>query len=369
MGIVVMAILAGLVGAYVVRNSLLKEPVLAKEPPKPVVIPLATSDLPAGRQIALGDIALVSMSPAMMEEKGFTGMSTMMSPEQIMGRVAKDPIRQGQPFLTTNLYLEGTRKDFTDDLRPGYRAFSMSLAKDKGGALPTGSMVDVLFRTTEKKATSPGERSIPEVTVQLFQGVEIIDVYNPPPPTSTRGAGLDIRNMGPRTIPNPTVTVAVTPEQAQILQTASGRGELTLVARPENERNVAANSKPKTLDDLLGLAPPPQIVVFATEAYRRGARSVQVFRNDKLVEELSSQPAPTPAPTPAPLDPMDNPLAPANPGAAAAPVAPVPVPVAPAVVPVPVPVPGVRAPVPVVPAPVVPAPAVPAPIVPAVPVP
>ena len=330
----VMAIMAGLVGAYVVRNSLLKPPVVVSKAPPPVIIPLATSDLPAGRQIAMGDIALVSMSPAMMEERGFAGMQTMLAPEQIIGRIAKDAVRQGQPFLTTNLYLEGTRHDFTGDLRPGYRAYSLVVAKDKGGALPAGAMVDVLFRTTEKKANSPSERGIPEVTLQLVTAVEVIDVFNPPAPTSTRGAGLDLRTISAPALINPTVTLAVTPEQAHKLQAASGRGEITLMARPENERNVAVNYRPTSLNDILGIEPPPQVVVFATEAYRAGSRSVNVYRNDKLAEELSTQPAPRP--TPPPADPLDDPLSnspPMNPA-----------PVAPTVIPVPVPVP-----VPVVP--------------------
>jgi Flp pilus assembly protein CpaB len=348
MGIVVMAILAGLLGAYLVRNSLLTEPVEVKAPPAPIVVPLATSDLPAGRQIAMGDIALVSMTPARMQEQGFTGMAMMMEPEQIIGRVAKEPIAQGQPFKTTGFYLEGTRGDFTANLRPGYRAYSMTLAKDHGGALPSGSMVDVFFRSAEQRAQGPGERNIPEVTVQLFQGVEIIDVYNPPPPTIVRNAGLDIRNMGPRTAPLPVVTLAVTPEQVQMLQTTNGRGDLILVARPENER-VALNQdlKGKTLDDILGIPPPPQVVVFATEAFRGGERSVNVYRNDKLAEELSRQAGPPPS---APVDP------PAAAPAAVVPV-PVPVPVAPAAPPSLVP----RVPprVPMVPGPVGPVPMLP----------
>jgi Flp pilus assembly protein CpaB len=348
MGIVVMAILAGLVGAYVVRNSLLKPPPAKIAAPVRQITPLATANLPAGRTLTLGDIGLASMTHDEMVEKGYEVNQMMMSPEQIIGRTLREPITQGQPFLTSSLYLEGTRRDFTAELRPGYRAYSMPLAKDRGGALPSGSMVDVFFRSAEQRATSPGERNIPEVTVQLFQGVQIIDVYDPPPPPTTRNAGVDLRSMGPRVVPSPTVTLAVTPEQAQILQATGGRGELTLVARPENER-AALNQdlRGKTLDDILGIQPPPPAIVFATEVFRGGQRSLNVYRNDKLAEELSRQADPPPS---APVDP------PAAAPAAVVPV-PVPVPVAPAAPPSLVPrvpprgpmVPGPVGPVPMLP--------------------
>jgi pilus assembly protein CpaB len=345
LGIVVMAIMAGLVGAYIVRNSLLKEPVVAGAPPARLTVPLATTDLPAGRTLTLGDIGLVNMTRAEMHERGYDLSQTMMSPDQIIGRTLRDPILQGQPFITSALYLEGTRRDFTADLRPGYRAYSLGVPKDKGGSLPLGSMVDVFFRTTERKPVAPGDRGIPEVTLQLLQGVEIIDVYESQTPSTARAAGLDIRTINaPRGSAVPTITLAVTPEQAHVLQTASGRGEMTLVARPDNERLTSvATLKPKTLDDILGLQPAPQIVVFATEAYRRGQRSVNVYRDDRLVEELSRQPMPVSTSTVPPVDPTEIP--PGNPGGTAVPVVPIPVPPAPVV--------------PIVPAPAVPVPAVP----------
>jgi Flp pilus assembly protein CpaB len=338
MGLVVMAILAGLVGTYVVRNSLMTPPLVEAKAPTSIIVPLATTDLPAGRTLTLGDLGLMSMTNAQMVAQGFNLTQTMMDPEQIIGRTLREPVKQGQPFETTALYLEGQRRDFTADLRPGYRAVSMAIPSDRGGSLPPGSLVDMYFRSTAKPADGE-QRGIPEVTLSLLQGVEIIDVYNPPPPKSSAGSGgLDIRDLGvSRTPPPPTVTFAVTPEQAQILQTTAGRGELTLVARPEDERVTNVSLKPQTLDDVLGIKPAPQVVVFATEAFRRGSRSVNVYRNDRLVDEFRNnppandvptldpinsaapalQPAPVPAPPQPPLNPQLN-----NNGAALPPLPP-----------------------------------------------
>jgi Flp pilus assembly protein CpaB len=361
MGIVILAILVGLIGAYVVRTMLIREPVVETKPPN-ITVPFTAIDLPVGRTIALGDIALMSLTPKEMQDRGVPVMA-MLNPDQIIGRILREPLKQGKPFLTDSFYLQGTRYDFTKELRPGQRAISLLVSKDRGGDLPNGSLVDVIFRATEKAGTQ-GRLPIPEVTVRLLEGIRIIDVYDPPLPAAVN---TGVRDLTMRSVvrvpPPPTITFAVTPEQGEVLQTTSGRGEITLVARPQDERLAASTKrKPLSLQDVLGLEPPPPTILFATEIFRRGARSVNVYRDDKLVEQLREEaaanaPAPPPAP-PAPMPPTAVPPTPAPPAPGAGAVPPVP---NGAVFPMPVPglpVPGVPVPgVPVVPLPTpVPAP-------------
>src|SRR5215471_18182694 len=210
MGIVILAILAGLIGAYIIRASLIRpEPVVAK--PATITIPLASVDLPEGRTVALGDIALVNMPSAQAEAQGLMGDKTMLEPQQIIGRILKEDLKQGRPFHTDAFYLQGTRYDFTRDLKPGFRAISLQVPKDRGGSLPVGSTVDIMFRSAERKPVSGLQ--IPEVTVRLLDAVRIIDVYEPPPPRAgvrTMG-GIDLRESNVlRGPPPPTVTLAVT---------------------------------------------------------------------------------------------------------------------------------------------------------------
>ena len=347
MGIVILAILAGLVGAYIIRASLIKPEVVAAKPGM-ISIPLAAVDLPEGRTVALGDVALTNMTYAETQERGYDLTKTMTDPQQIIGRILHEDLKQGKPFRTDAFYLQGTRYDYTKDLKPGFRALTMQIPKDRFGSLPVGSTVDIMFRATERRPVSGLQ--IPEVTVRLLEGVKILDVFEPPPPPARTGQGIDLRQVNQvRTPPPLAVTFAVTPEQAAVIQTASGRGEMTPVARPMDERLAASTGKRKglTLEDVLGIEPPPPVVLFATELYRRSARSVNVFRDDKLVEQIKAQQeekAAQPPPPPAPA-PGTGVVPPPTPQAVPVPV---PVPVVPglpgAAVPVPVPVP-----VPVVP--------------------
>jgi Flp pilus assembly protein CpaB len=297
MGIAIVAILAGLVGAYIVRANLMKEEPPVVEAPPPMTLPLATADLPADRRVEMGDIGLVRLTREEIAERGYDLTKMMASAQQIIGRKLKEPVRQGQPFLTTALYLEGTGPDFTAKLKPGYRAIAMQIPRERGGSLPVGSYVDVIFRSDEQRAQPPN-LGIPEVTVPLLDGLEILNVAEPP---------RNAQNA------EPTISLAVTPEQAAILQTTTGNGELTLVARPQDERLVSTGARPKplSLEDVLGIErPEPQkVFLFATEIYRRGSRSVNVFRDDKLIEQLQGDQAAPPG--------VDDALPPEAPGAGA----------------------------------------------------
>jgi Flp pilus assembly protein CpaB len=70
----IMAVLFGLLGAYVVRKQLLNPPVAAKPEEKKAelaTIPLAAADIPAGRKITLGDIAILRLTPEQVKKRGF----------------------------------------------------------------------------------------------------------------------------------------------------------------------------------------------------------------------------------------------------------------------------------------------------------
>lgn len=295
LGIGILAILAGLTGAYVVRMALRQSPP-RREAPKLQVVPLATIDLPAGRRISLGDVGLYSMTPAEIKAKNLDMTVTMIEPEQIIGRTLKVPVSQGQPFLSTALYLEGTRPSVLDRLKPGLRTYTLLLSKERIGALTASSRVDVLFRSTATNTNriNQTQQPVPELTVTLMRGVEILDIYEPPPPPAARGGNtrqaarpldLDARNRN--TTPLPQVTLAVTPEQALKLQAVQGRGEISLVGWPHDGAGEGTGRVPRQLSlrDVLALRDPDKPDDFYSEIYRKKARSVNWFRDGKLVQQ------------------------------------------------------------------------------------
>lgn len=291
----ILAILAGLVGAYAVRSVLLSEGEPAAPPPAATMeVPLASTDLPAGRVITMGDVGLAMLTSQQRRERGLDSPLVMMAAEQVIGRRLRVPLKQGEPFLTTSVYLEGMGPNVSELLKPGFRAYTLQLSSADAANFAAGSTIDVIFR-------SAPQGGIPATTVTLLQGVEVLSVDRPPvlPPVQTRldGGGIDLRPRGTGQTRPTTMTLAVTLEQANILQTVAGRGELTFVPRAPGETLVSyrPQSDRFTLEGLLGLQPPPP--PFVTEIYRRGSRQSMSFGPPAMGSGLQAAPN-VPMPTP-----------------------------------------------------------------------
>jgi Flp pilus assembly protein CpaB len=287
----ILAIIAGLVGAYALRASLMKE---APAPAKPatVSVPLASVDLPEGRTITMGDISLYEMTKEEMQARKYPISQVMLTPEQIIGRTTRSGVKQGEPFLTNLMYLEGSGPDVSQLLRPGYRAAQITL-KDRNAILPAqGNLVDIVFRSNAKDNKKGID--IPETTMTILQGVEVLVVKNPRPATSAASrASVDLRrsNAGPDISPA-VVTVAVTGDQAAILKTVENRGELTLVVRSAKEAVTAVETRGDqkvTLENVLGLEARPDYT-FTTEIYRAGDRQTLRFQRGQVVDEVFTGP-------------------------------------------------------------------------------
>ncbi len=270
MTIGIVAVLAGLAGAYGIRSMLQEPP--AEEPKKPAVkkVPMANTDLPAGRVIASGDISLIEISGAELQDRGLDLNQVLVDPKDIVGRRLRVPVKRGEPILTTALYLAGTGPNVSERLKPGFRAVTLSVPEAHGGDAAVGGFVDVVFRT-EPRPGGEGIAPIPEMTVTLLSHVEVLEVEKGP----LGGAGRDIQ-----------VTLAIPIDQVNLIKAVEGRGEFSLVPRPEGEIGVAKSEKRETLETALGIPlPEPPEPPFRTAVYRRGSLQVNTFVSGMLVDE------------------------------------------------------------------------------------
>ncbi|MFO0819850.1 MAG: Flp pilus assembly protein CpaB [Pirellulales bacterium] len=238
----IMAVLFGLLGAYVVRKQLLNPPVAAKKEEKPaelVTVPVAAANIPAGRKITLGDIAIMRLKPDQLKAKGFD-KPFMNRTNQIIGRVLKDDLKGGGSFAPDAFYPEGQGPNVADKLLPGYRAVTFSVQVDAAvaGFTSAGSVVDVLFRSHQNEASD-----IPEMTVPLLEGVTVLAL--------NEETAKNVRAAAP--IAKHSVTIAVRPEQAAALQVVAGRGELSLALRNPEDTEQFTSTMPRTLEDLLSV--------------------------------------------------------------------------------------------------------------------
>lgn len=280
MTVAIFALLLGLAGAYTVRQ-VLQQPqaaaAAAAAAPRNQTIAFASTELVPGKVLALGDIVMMSLSPDQVKRRKVPA-DAMTSSQFLVGRILKNPLKKGDPFLTTDLYPEGLGPTVSERLKPGFRAVTIpvtDLAAVSGFATP-GSLVDVLFRTEEREGLA-------ETTFSLVEGVEVLAYGQSTVPGSRAG-----RTAAPAGM----VTLAVTPKQAAALQLATGHGEMTLAVR--HPEDVAAGNNPSrmTLDQLLGVqySGPRRM-----EIYRGGARQTLLFQNNQVIgDDLTAAPGTQP---------------------------------------------------------------------------
>ena len=169
--VAIFAVLFGLVGAYAVRKSMQKP---EKETPEPrmSIVPVASIDLEPGRRLTLGDVALLRLTDEQVKDRGFPE-GYMTNPQQIIGRILRDPNKQGEVFLTQQFYPEGMGPSIAERLKPGFRAVTVPIAANAAvsGMATPGSFVDVIFRTEAR-----AEENLPATPVTLLESVEVLAI-------------------------------------------------------------------------------------------------------------------------------------------------------------------------------------------------
>lgn len=265
----IFAVLFGLVGALAAKRYLQEEaPVeVERQAPAQQTVPIAGTDLAAGRTITLGDVALMRKTREQMKKMDLPN-EFMTNPSQIIGRTLREEVPKGKAFMLASLYPEGLGPNVAERLQPGYRAITIELEEQAAelAMIAAGSLVDVVFRT------APNELGyVPETTVTLLEHVEVLAIDE----ETYEGARVPRNGRSARS--GASVTLAVTLDQAGALTVVEGHGTMSLVLRGKEDNLLAADAPPQTLRTLLDL-PQPE-VPFTTQIYRRGRLTTAVFQD------------------------------------------------------------------------------------------
>lgn len=289
MTVAIFAVLFGLVGAYALRAALTKPEVEPPPAPKSIPVPIASVVIPAGRQIVLGDMVMVPMTAEDMRNRKYNLEQVMLDSTQIIGRISQVEMKPGDPFLTTNLFLQGTGPKLSEKLKPGMRAMTIPIdnLSAVGGLTVEGSFVDVLFRAKKREADLANDRpEIPATTVTLLENVEVLSVGRKDIAGASQGDTVDVRQnnrapggrngnfLGGDVVH---VTIAVSPDQANVVKAVLGQGDMSLSLRNEgaapNQQgavnpNGGATPNKYTLEGILGIK----------SAEAGGLDKIEVFR-------------------------------------------------------------------------------------------
>lgn len=265
------AILCGLLGVYSLRQVLRAKDDQAA-PPAQTVVPMASRNLEPGHHVTLGDVALVRMTREQMKSRGVADVF-MSDPKQIIGRTLKDNVQRGVTFDTENFYPDGAGPGIAESLGPGQRAVTISIYGENAliGFAGAGQTVDVLFKvgTLDEYNRSNwqrrrGYRTHYAKAVTLIQGVKVLALEN-----STLRTGDQKPVEKDEAI---AVTLAVSPEQAEVLRVVEGHGEISLALRHPDDQTTFETIDARTLEDVLGVR-------------TTGPREMEVYRG-RRVERL-----------------------------------------------------------------------------------
>jgi pilus assembly protein CpaB len=186
----------------------------------------------------------------------------LLEERYLVGRVVKQRIAASAPIRVSQLCEPGEQPPL--EVERKMRAVSVSLSplnSQLARFAKAGQFVDVHF--TPKHAESPAGRNRGELTLTLLSGVRVLAV-----------AGADSKSDSPQS-----VTLEVTPEQANILILARNRGEIALSYNPDGQGTggVPVMSQDRaTLERILGQKPADPS--FTSETYKGNVRSTLSFK-------------------------------------------------------------------------------------------
>ena len=231
----------------------------ASQPGEQILV--ATADLPAGTLLRAQDIAwrivsetgtdqIVRPATAAVDAKPGIIEETQAG---VYGAVLRYPLAAGEPVQRSKIVKPGERDFLQLVLSPNARAVAIPVATGGAstGLLSPGDHVDVVLTQNFKndsaqdmRNTPVTRRSVGETIVQNLR-VLAIDAIDTSKPTAFAAVNLAAGNFGR------TVTLEVTPDQAEVISVASELGKLSLTLRSTQFAIATADPiKPKWAGDV-----------------------------------------------------------------------------------------------------------------------
>jgi pilus assembly protein CpaB len=198
-------------------------------------------------ELQRGDVIDAS-SMAVREVPAQYVSSSVISPDRfdsVAGSRLGRSMRSGEPLLLEYLKVENDLAGLSHRLKPGSRAVTIHVDEVNAlsGMLQPGDRIDLLMSARGSEAASRAGVNR-ELTIPLMQDVLVLATgkqVGQTPDTDNKGRIFT------------SITMELTPDQAQRLVTAQRGGRLTAMLRGQGDR-VSYRSKPIDIDQILGVA-------------------------------------------------------------------------------------------------------------------
>ena len=182
---------------------------------QPVKIIFASDYIPRGGVISASLLKYGKMP------RRFVTKAHVKDYEKVRGKIAIAPFIKGEPLLANKLVEKGG--DIETSIPTGLRAVSVSVdeASGVGYMIKPGSYVDVLLTYAEAK-----KGKMKTITSTILQSALVVAV----------GSDVSAAETGR---PYKSITLALTPDEAELLAFSRRRGDITFALRALGDRNRA----------------------------------------------------------------------------------------------------------------------------------
>lgn len=264
---VVAAIFFGAIAAYGVYSFLRREQEARERLRTATVnVVVAAKDVAPGSTIGQDMVRVVQWPKASVPPGAFSSV------EQVNGKVSRARIVAGEPILQSRLGGEGA--GLTVLLTPGHRAMAVRVDEIVGvsGFISPNDRVDVIATVVP---ASGGQDKISKIALQNKRVLSVAQ-------------NVEQKDGKPQVVRS--ITLELTPEEAEKLSVAQLQGELLLALRPAGDDKIVV-TRGSTKRDLLDISVPARAVAraraasappappkkYVVEVYMGGEKSVKEF--------------------------------------------------------------------------------------------
>jgi pilus assembly protein CpaB len=233
--IVLLALVCGLSASYGILSM---HTPAASQAAETVPVLVAAVDIPSFAVLSADMVKTRDVPKDMLLEGAIAKV------DDAVDRAVLSPVMKGEVLYGPKLSRKGTR-GMSGKVPPGMRAFTINtptVEQGVAGFVLPGNRVDILLTLTGATRKDPGGRG---TTFTLLQNMEILAIeQRVDPPAESK---VDLSQLR-------SVTLLVTPEQANKLQVGQSQGKLSLTLRNPTD-TASVSTEPVYLSELLGELP------------------------------------------------------------------------------------------------------------------
>src|SRR4030043_387379 len=256
------AIAIAALAAYLLYNYLKGEEKRVSGAVATVPVVVAAAEIPMGSSINITQVKTVGWPQASVPQ------GALSATDQATGRVAIQTFMPGDPIVEAKLMpKEGAPFSIlTYKIPEGHRAMTVAVDQVSGvaGFINPGNIVDVVLI-----ASTPGASQ--QISKIVLQNMSVLAI------------GQIVEQKEGKPVPVPTVTMDVTPEDAEKLAIASTQGRLQLVLRRIGDKEVAKTTGATVTKVMTGATVGPIQAAPTSAKQRYAAREPAVKKEEPKV--------------------------------------------------------------------------------------